>query len=72
MAPTEVTFGLSECHGLLTARGAHDWFLDKMHEHEEFVVETDRAGDLLSRSLSCLHSCGFTSRSYRGVGFSPR
>ncbi len=45
MAPTEVTFGLSERYGLLTAREAHDWFLDMMREHEEFEVETDRVGE---------------------------
>ncbi len=28
----------------LTARDAHDWFLEMMREHEEFEVETDRAG----------------------------
>jgi hypothetical protein len=45
MAPTEVTFGLSPSYGLLTAREAHDWFLDLMREHEEFEVETDQAGE---------------------------
>ena len=45
MAPTEVTFGLSPRCGILTARDAHDWFLRMMREHEEFVVETDRAGE---------------------------
>ena len=29
-------------YGLLTARDAHDWFLEMMREHEEFVVETVR------------------------------
>ncbi len=43
--PSEVTFGLSPSYGLLTAREAHDWFLRMMREHEEFEVETDRAGE---------------------------
>ena len=45
MAPTEVTFGLSPRCGILTAREAHEWFLEMMHEHDEFVVETDVAGE---------------------------
>ncbi len=45
LEPTEVTFGLSPSHGHLTAREAHDWFLEMMHEHEEFEVMTDRAGE---------------------------
>ncbi len=45
MPPTEVTFGLSPSYGILTAREAHDWFLRMMREHEEFEVETDRAGE---------------------------
>ena len=32
-------------YGVLTARDAHDWFLDMLREHEEFVVETDRSGE---------------------------
>ena len=32
-------------YGLLTAREAHEWFLLMMRSHEEFVVETDRAGE---------------------------
>ena len=43
--PTEVTFGLSPSYGILTAREAHAWFLEMMREHEEFTVETDRAGE---------------------------
>ena len=39
-------FGLSPSYGILTARAAHDWFLGMMREHEEFEVETDRAGKL--------------------------
>ena len=27
------------------AREAHDWFLQMMHDHEEFEVETDVAGE---------------------------
>ena len=46
MAPTQVSFGLSPRYGLLTAREAHDWFLGMMRVHEEFEVETDRAGEL--------------------------
>ena len=46
LEPTEVTFSLSPSYGILTAREAHDWFLDMMREHEEFEVETDRAGEL--------------------------
>ena len=43
--PTEVTFGLSPRYGLDTAHEANEWFLEMMHEHEEFEVETDRAGE---------------------------
>ena len=46
MSPTEVTFRLSPSYGLTTAHEAHDWFIDMLHEHEEFEVETDRAGEL--------------------------
>ncbi len=46
MAPTEVTFGLSPRYGIHNAREAHDWFLTMIVEHEEFEVETDRAGEL--------------------------
>ncbi len=45
MPPTEVTFRLSPSYGLLTAREAHEWFIEMMHEHEEFEVETDQAGE---------------------------
>ena len=44
--PSEVSFRLSPSYGLLTARNAHDWFLEMMRQHEEFEVETDRAGEL--------------------------
>ena len=45
MAPTEVTFGLSPCYGILTAREAHEWFLSMMREHEEFEVVTNKSGE---------------------------
>ncbi len=35
---------LSPSYGLLTALEVHDWFLSMMREHEEFEVETGRAG----------------------------
>ena len=44
-APTEVSFSPSPRYGIHTAREAHDWFLSMMREHEEFEVETDRAGE---------------------------
>ena len=44
--PSEVSFRLSPSYGLLTVRNAHDWFLKMMRQHEEFEVETDRAGEL--------------------------
>ncbi len=56
--PSEVSFRLSPSYGLLTARDAHDWFLGMMREHEEFEVETDRAGE---QPLS------FWSETVRGV-----
>ena len=43
--PTEVTFGLGASYGIHTAREAHDWFLLMMRSHDEFVVETDKAGE---------------------------
>ncbi len=45
MPPTEVTFGLSPSYGILTAREAHAWFLLMMRSHDEFVVDTDKAGE---------------------------
>ena len=45
MPPTEVTFGLSPSYGIHTARDAHDWSLLMMRSHDEFVVETDKAGE---------------------------
>ncbi len=44
--PSEVSFRLSPSYGLLTAREAHDWFLLMMRSHDEFVVETDKPGEL--------------------------
>ena len=45
MPPTEVTFRLSPSYGLLTASEVHEWFLSMMRSHDEFVVETDCAGE---------------------------
>ena len=36
---------MSPSYGFLTARDAHAWFLEMMHEHEEFEVETDKVGE---------------------------
>ena len=36
--PTEVTFRLSPSNGLTTAHEANEWFLEMMHEHEQFEV----------------------------------
>ena len=44
LPPTEVTFRVSPSYGVHTALEAHDWFLSMMQTHEEFEVETDRAG----------------------------
>ena len=50
--PSEVSFCLSPRYGIHTARDAHEWFLLMMRSHDEFVVETDRAGELpMSRYL---------------------
>ena len=43
--PSEVSFRLSPSYGVHTAREAHEWFLLMMRSHDEFVVETDRAGE---------------------------
>ena len=51
LEPTEVTFGLSPSYGLLTAREAHDWFLQMMREHEEFEVETGLSGGVADAVL---------------------
>ena len=45
MAPTQVSFRLSPSYGVHTACEAHDWFLMMMRAHDEFVVETDKAGE---------------------------
>ncbi len=37
--------GLSPSYGLPAARDAHEWFIGLVREHEEFEVETDRAGE---------------------------
>ena len=41
-----MTFGLSPSYGILEAREAHEWSLEMMREHEQFEVETDKAGEL--------------------------
>ena len=43
--PSEVSFRLSPSYGLHTARDVHEWFLKMMRAHEEFAVETDKAGE---------------------------
>ncbi len=58
MPPTEVTFRLSPSYGLTTAHEAHQWFIDLLRDHEEFEVETDRAGEL---------PMPFSSETVRGV-----
>ncbi len=45
MAPTVVSFRLSPSYDIHTAREAHEWFLCMMRSHDEFVVETDKAGE---------------------------
>ena len=44
LPPTEVTFRLSPCYGLTTGHEANEWFIDMMHDYEEFEVETDEPG----------------------------
>ena len=44
-SPPSVSFRLSPSYGILTAREAHAWFLLMMRSHDEFVVETDKAGE---------------------------
>ena len=46
MLPTVATFGLAASYGIQNAREAHKWFLLMMRSHDEFVVETDKAGEL--------------------------
>ena len=45
LEPIEVTFSLSPSYGIRTVDDAHGWFRRMMREHEEFEVETDRAGE---------------------------
>ena len=45
MPSTEVTFGLSPSYGLHTAHEANEWFIDMMHDYEEFEIETDEPGE---------------------------
>ena len=45
LEPSEVSFGLSPSYGIHSAREAHHWFLLMMRSHDEFVVETDKAGE---------------------------
>ena len=45
LPPTEVTFRLSPSYGLTTGHEANEWFIDMLLEHDEFVVETDKAGE---------------------------
>ena len=44
--PPQVTFRLAASYGIHSALEAHDWFLGMMRVHEEFEVETDKAGEL--------------------------
>ena len=46
MAPTEVTFRLSPSYGLTTGHEVNEWFIEMLRDHEEFEVETDKAGEL--------------------------
>ena len=43
--PSQVTFRLAASYGIHSAREAHDWFLLMIRSHDEFEVETDRAGE---------------------------
>ena len=45
MPPTVVTFGLSPAYDIRNAHEANEWFLEMRRQHEEFEVETDRAGE---------------------------
>ena len=40
-----MTFRLSPSYGLTTGHEANEWFIDMLRDHEEFEVETDRAGE---------------------------
>ena len=44
--PSEVTFRLSPSYGLTTGHEANEWFIDMMYDYDEFVVETDCAGEV--------------------------
>ena len=37
---------VSPSYGLTTGHEVRDWFLEMMHDNEEFEVETDRLGEL--------------------------
>ena len=41
----EVRFRLSRRYGIHSVLGANQWFLDMLREHEEFEVETEKAGE---------------------------
>ena len=43
--PSEVSFRLSPSYGLTTGHEANEWFIDMLHDHEEFEVETDEPGE---------------------------
>jgi len=45
MPPTEVTFRLSPSYGLTTGHEANEWFIDMLHDYEEFEVETHEPGE---------------------------
>ena len=45
LPPTEVTFGLSPAYDIRNAHEANEWFLEMMHQYEEFEVETDEPGE---------------------------
>ena len=66
--PSEVSFRPSRSYGLLTAREAHDWFLQMMREHEEFEVETDVVGPTAPNAAGTL---GALSRGQEERGAAP-
>ena len=43
-----MSFGLSPSYGLLTAREAHEWFLDMLRDYEQFE---DEAGEWTVRGV---------------------
>ena len=67
MPPTEVTFRLSPRYSIHNALEAHAWFLEMMREHEEFEVETDRAGLLCLASKKVVGGDPATGRVARAV-----